>query len=150
MGVSKMGCTQPISIPLKTRINGSFYKDMFEQQYYPQMSAIAHVAGKANAWYFQQDNATAHATKEVLASIKKRTKKTFLNWPAASPDLSVLDYFAWNEIKRRIETMDTPPQTEAQLRTAVCLAAASISQDKINMAIDNLIKGREKCIEVGG
>ena len=67
---------------------------MFEQQDYPRMSAIAHVAGKANARYFQQDNATARATKEVLASIKKRAAKTYLKWPAASPDLSVLDYFA--------------------------------------------------------
>ena len=46
--------------------------------------------------------------------------------------------------------MDPPPKTEAEMRTAICIAAAALDQNKVNAAIDNLVKRCEKCLEVGG
>ena len=106
--------------------------------------------GKGHLWPFQQDNAPARKTRDVLDSIKKHCPKSFLPWPACSPDLSVLDYFVWNEFKEFLRGMDKAPQTELELRTAICMAANSLDQCKLNLAIQNLIRRCEKCLEVGG
>ena len=41
IGVSAMGCAQPIFAPSGTKINGKQYKGMIEQSYFPHISAIA-------------------------------------------------------------------------------------------------------------
>ena len=46
--------------------------------------------------------------------------------------------------------MGPPPKTEAEMRTAICIAAAALDQNKVNAAIDNLVKRCEKCLEIGG
>ena len=45
---------------------------------------------------------------------------------------------------------EEPAKNEADLRTAVCLAAAEIKQGAINKAIDNFLVRCEKCVEAGG
>ena len=99
IGVPAMGCTQPIFAPAGAKINGKQYKEMIEQSYFPQMSAIAQMRGKGHLWPFQKDNAPSHKTRDVSGSIKKHRPKSFLPWSACSPDLSVLSYFAWGEFK---------------------------------------------------
>ena len=90
IGVSPMGCTQPVCIPAGTDINGQKYKVMIAQSYFPQMSAIAQLYGKGRLWSFQQDNAPARKTRDALDSIKKNplnflhigplVRRVFLYW----------------------------------------------------------------------
>ena len=150
IGVSAVGCTQPIFAPAGTKINGTQYKEMIEQSYFPQMSAIAQMRGKGHLRSFQQDNAPSHKTRDVLDSIKKHCPKSFLHWPACSPDLSVLGYFAWGEFKEFLMGMDNAPITVLEIRTSICMAANSLDQCKLNSAIQNLIKLCEKCLDVDG
>ena len=88
--------------------------------------------------------------REVLSSIKKNVPKSFPEWPAASPDLSPLDYFLRSEIKRQLSELEHPPKTEAEMRTAICVAAILVEQEKVNKAIGNLIRRCGKRLEVGG
>ena len=46
--------------------------------------------------------------------------------------------------------MGPPPKTEAEMRTAICIAAAALDQNKVNAAACNLVKRREKCLKAGG
>ena len=149
-GVSKLGRVLPIFVPKGERLNGPSRKTLFGQQCLPQMSTMSHMAGHKEVPPPQQDNAPCHKTQEVLAPIKRRAKRVFPEWPPCSPDLSVLDFFYWSEIKRHMGEANEPAENEADRCTAVCLAAAEIKQGAINKAIDNFLVRCEKCGEAGG
>ena len=119
-GVPEMGCAARTLIALKTKVDGSLRKEMFGRQLPAQMGAIAHVAGRASAWYFQQANATARAAQGITPSMGTRSRGTLL----LGRRVAQTSQYQVIERRRRIEAMDAPPRTEAQLRTAECSAAA--------------------------
>lgn len=56
--------------------------------------------GHEKGWYFQQDGARVHTSKQVLDYIDSTGFK-LLPWPAQSPDLSIVEH-VWPMISRRL------------------------------------------------
>ena len=150
MGVSKMGSTSPVAIPVGTKANGEKYRELIENLYIPQMPAIAFSKGKEDSWAFQRDNAAARTAKPVTHSIRRSTPGAFYPWPSRSPDLNILDCFTWNAVKQFLESMDPPPRKEAELRAAIFRGVATIPQSQTDAAIDQLVGRCEECLEAGG
>jgi len=64
-----------------------------------------------------------------------------LPWPAMSPDLSPIEHL-WDELGRRVRNSQNPPETLAQLRTALLREWNNIPQDFIRRLIDSM---RRRC-----
>jgi hypothetical protein len=45
--------------------------------------------------YFQQDNATAHSARQTIAYLKEFFDTRVVDFPARSPDLTVMNYFIY-------------------------------------------------------
>ena len=100
IGVPAMGCTQPIFAPAGAKINGKQYKEMIEQSYFPQMSAIAQLYGMGRLMSFQQDNAPSHKTRDVLGSIKKTYPWIFFTLARLFTGPSCIGLFYVGRIRR--------------------------------------------------
>ena len=150
LAAGKLGVAGPFFIPQGVKLNGEKYKELLTQQYFPAMSAAAYKAGlKPGKFRFQQDNAPSHTARDVVSCLPKYCKP-FFKWPACSCDLSPLDFYVFSEVKRGIEAMESPPKTEADVRTAVALACASLDQSKIDASIENFVKRCKLCLQVNG
>lgn len=73
-------------------------------------------------YWWQQDGAGPHVTKEPLALLRSifgnkiMSRKTAYQWPPRSPDLSPLDYSFWAILRKRISA--TNPQSCDEIKAA--------------------------------
>ena len=89
---------------------------------------------------FQQDNARCHVAHISMTFLENNHIRV-LPWPAMSPDLSPIEHL-WDELGRRIRNSQNPPETLAQLRTALFREWNNIPQDFIRRLIDSM---RRRC-----
>ena len=69
-------------------------------------------------------------------------------WPAASPDLNVLDYCIWSIIESEVNA-EAHNSTES-LKTAIETAFERLDQNIINRAVDNWMKRLDAVIKAEG
>ncbi len=73
--------------------------------------------------WFQQDGAAPHTSKAALAWLtetfqqKLISRKTPIEWPAHSPDLTPCDFFLWGYLKERVYAPE--PNTLEDLKQAI-------------------------------
>ena len=110
-------------------------------------------------WTFQQDSAPSHASfKENPKRFKIPTQKwldenfpDFIakdEWPAASPDLNVLDYCIWSIIESEVNAEAN--NSVELLKEAIETAFENLDQEVINRAVDNWMKRLDKVIQANG
>lgn len=115
--------------------------------------------GYWNDWCFQQDSAPSHASfKDNPERFKIPTQKwldenfpdfiTKDEWPAASPDLNVLDYCIWSIIEAEVNA-EAHSSVES-LKKAIENAFENLDQNVINRAVDNWMKRLDKVIAANG
>lgn len=73
-------------------------------------------------------------------------------WPPYSPDLSIVDFWFWGDMKRRIFEGNFRPRTEDDLRMAVRKTVAEIKQIPgiIERVFDTFVNRLRICINRGG
>ena len=73
------------------------------------------------------------------------------DWPSRSPDLSPLDYWAWNRIKTGLHKIEGGwPKTEQRMEEAIFEVVESISQLELNRAILSFENKIDSCLEAEG
>uniref|UniRef100_A0A914C532 DDE-1 domain-containing protein n=1 Tax=Acrobeloides nanus TaxID=290746 RepID=A0A914C532_9BILA len=65
-------------------------------------------------------------------------------WPSNSPDLNVMDYSIWSILEA--EACSKPHQSIDALKKSLTKAWNNISQDVIDLAVDDFPKRLKKCI----
>lgn len=71
-------------------------------------------------------------------------------WPARSPDLTIMDFYVWSEIKRLVYVEEA--QSYQDLRTKIISAFNQVKSDRdtLNLLKNNLQKRARLCIERNG
>ena len=85
---------------------------------------------------FQQDNASSHTTKTIIAWFKAHGIRC-LPHPASSPDLNLIKHL-WHLIKEIIRGLEHAPTTVAELKNAVYQAWDQIMVGQINSYAESM------------
>lgn len=98
--------------------------------------------------YFQQDNATAHKTRESLTRIREFYDNRVIEFPPRSPDLTILDYFIYPYLKNTVYKNN--PQNLEELQEAISNACNAITVQMLANAFENMKRRVNSCIATGG
>ncbi|UYV79827.1 hypothetical protein LAZ67_18000844 [Cordylochernes scorpioides] len=79
------------------------------------------------------DNARTHRVGVVNTFLQNHAIAR-MNWPARSPDLNPIEH-VWDNLRRRISSLQPPPRNTHELETALTQEWALISQELINSLI---------------
>jgi hypothetical protein len=63
---------------------------------------MSYITSELTEGYFQQDNTTAHSARQTIAYLKKFFNARVVEFPARSPDLTVMDYFIYPHLKNTV------------------------------------------------
>jgi hypothetical protein len=98
--------------------------------------------------YFQQDNATAHKTRQTMERIHEFYDDRVVQFPPRSPDLTILDYFIFPYLKNTV--FKNNPHNLEELQEAIANACNAITVQMLENAFDNMKRRVNSCIEAGG
>ncbi|UYV81797.1 hypothetical protein LAZ67_20002448, partial [Cordylochernes scorpioides] len=79
------------------------------------------------------DNARPHRAGVVNTFLQNHAIAR-MNWPARSPDLNPIEH-VWDNLRRRISSLQPPPRNTHELETALTQEWALIPQELINSLI---------------
>lgn len=100
------------------------------------------------AGYFQQDNATAHKTRETMELLHEFFDNRIVDFPPRSPDLTIMDYFIYPHLKNRVFT--NRPHTIEELTDAIRNVCEEITPHNLRNAFNNMRRRVTVCIENEG
>jgi hypothetical protein len=98
--------------------------------------------------YFQQDNASAHKTRETMARIHEFYDDRIIKFPPRSPDLTILDFFIFPYVKNTI--FKNNPHNLGELQEAIFNAYNAITVQMLENAFEKMQRRVNSCIEAGG
>ena len=108
---------------------------------YQEMLSLSQVFTDADSlygvksWYFQHDNARPHTAKESVKFIQNACVNILENWPAHSPDLSIIEH-VWAIMGRMVEKAQ--PQTVDELKTILMTVWDELSHSTINSMVHTI------------
>ena len=102
-----------------------------------------------NRMWFQQDGASPHSSNKSLEWLKKHfnsriiSRRSEIQWPPYSPDLSPPDFFLWGYIKDRI--YKNKPRTLEDLKTNITEVIRGIERPVLKSVMQNFAMRLGKC-----
>jgi hypothetical protein len=101
-------------------------------------------------WTFQQDGAPSHRDRTTQAWLRMNCPDfiTKDQWPAASCDLSPLDYSIWGILKDRVG--EQAYESVTALKDAIRREWFALDQDVIDRAVDDWPRRLSAVIEADG
>ena len=143
MCVSVKGIIGPIFVRKGVKIDGQYYQDSLLTQYLPKMRAM-----HPDGFVFQEDGAPAHRKKAVRTYLSDQKVKCLEPWPPTSPDLNVLDYYAWSVMQRAVDREN--PSTVNELEVAILNAANNLPLEHIIKAVKEFPRRLQLCVDAKG
>ena len=147
MGLCRRGAGTLRFAPEGTKINSATYKEIVDNTYLPDCHEYYGVPPDC---IFQQDGAPSHtanvAQKHCNANFPKFWSKE--QWPANSPDLNPLDFFAWGHLQRQVDKKK--PKCLATLKVAIRQSVNELPLDMIQRSVLGFARRVKLCIRAGG
>ena len=138
-------------IPLGVKINAPEHMRLM-QEYYIQYAMDVSAYGTGKPCFFFQDNAPSHTAKlckEHYESMRKDLNVHVLALPPSSPDLTPLDYWAWNALKQAMPA-DTPSLDARRVEIVSGWRKVVANQDETKRTVDAWEKRLKKCLAADG
>lgn len=104
--------------------------------------------------FFQQDGCPPHTARVSRAVLNEMFPNKWIgkfgphNWPARSPDLTVLDFYLWGRLKDLVYLTRTT--TKEDMKERIVTAIRAITPEEINNAVDHFKKRTALCEELDG
>ena len=143
-GVSFQGICGPYFVDKGCKIDAAVYVAMPKNQYQPDIAAQY----PGRNYVFHEDGAPAHTANKTKAWVASNMPATLKPWPPTSPDLNVMDFYAWPRVQLMVEA--AMPQSEPELKVAIKKAFAGLKMKEVRAAISAFIPRAKKCVEAGG
>ena len=102
-----------------------------------------------NDMWFQQDGAPAHWARDARAVLDRMFPGRWIgrggpvDWPARSPDLTILDFFVWGYLKEQVYA--TRPRDRDELKQRIREACARITPEMLRAAQRSFIERVNLC-----
>ncbi len=109
---------------------------------------------KLSQTWFQQDGATAHTANETLTVLRAAfanriiSRRTELQWPARSPDLTAPDFFVWGYLKSVV--YGDKPRTLNDLKKNICSEIRKITPALCKRVLENFVERLRQCVASNG
>ena len=101
-GLTWHGVTKPIVVSREgLKVNAQNYERHLKRELFPAIKKVY----PRDDWIFIQDGATSHTSNRVQRFLNETIPRRFIakdQWPPRSPDSNPLDYYFWNEVKRKV------------------------------------------------
>lgn len=133
-------------------LNGERYANFLQTQFEDYLDDIP-LQMRRDMW-FQQDGAPPHNARIVKNILSEMFGAKWIgnggpiNWPARSPDLSVLDFFVWGYLKQQVYV--TRPESLNVLKDRIRRACGQITPRMLQKARRNLIIRSQQCLANNG
>lgn len=133
-------------------LNGQIYLQFLEHEL---NNLLQHIPENVvpRLWY-QHDGAPAHSTLNVRNCLDIRFPDRWIgrggpqNWPARSPDLSLLDFFLWGFVKNSV--YQTPPTTSADMKERIRDAFRQVTHDMLINVQHSFTERIQLCLQQNG
>jgi transposase len=128
-------------------INSSRYNDHI-------LNHIEEVFELHPEYWFQQDGASSHRSRETMSNLRRRGIRTF-DWPPYSPDLNIIEH-VWNWMKNWIQDhywnvrYDTGTISWARLKSIILAAWDAVPDDYIQTLYDSWYDRCQAVIDAQG
>ena len=132
-------------------VNGQSYLKMLREFVVKELREKR--ADFGNFFIFQQDGAPAHWAVNVRRFLDTTFdqwigRRGSIEWPARSPDLTVVDFFLWGYLKEKV--FERNPSSLAELKRFIKEEFHKIPQEMIARACRSVKTRYELCIELEG
>lgn len=114
------------------RMNTRRYIGMLEEVLEP--SALKLFDEEVPDYYFQQDNAPCHKSREAMSWFTKNRVRV-LDWPAQSPDLSPIEHL-WYKLKLKVAKFKCTSKTT--LKNKILEAWDTLSQEECHNLVASM------------
>ena len=102
--------------------------------------------------------APAHTSRAAIQYLQGQfpgkviSKRGDVPWPPRSPDLAILDFFAWGYLKQMIlgTSRDRHPRNIEQLKAAIVRECAALPREMVSNAFHSLVDRARRCIAANG
>ena len=135
---------------MDTTMNGERYHDVIKTHVLPLLNKRSN-----RHRMLQQDGAPPHISLAVLNTLDLYLKNRWIGrgghiqWPPRSPDLSVLDFWLWGQIRNDLYK-DPRPTTINDLKIRLTFLLENIEKASITRAYESFVKRCNICIECEG
>ena len=133
--------------PAGCKINAAHYLEIANNTYLPDCHAFY---GVPPSCVFQQDGATAHTANRVQDYCADKFPRFWgkTEWPACSPDLNPLDYFAWGYLQAEVDKRK--PKCLDSLKVAIRQSVDALPLEMVRRSLLNFYKRVCMCVENEG
>ena len=133
-------------------VNGENYLDMLREVVVPQIQTKPNFDER----FFQQDDAPPHYASTVRDCLKQVSpqrwfvKRSSIEWPPCSPDLTLVDFFFFGVVKNKV--YEKKPKTISDLKDYIHLAFTEIDEDRnlCRTVCQSVLERFEECCNVEG
>lgn len=146
-GVSAMGKTKLVFVDQGEKLRKENYvNDILIPHVLPLTQTMFHNGD----WWFQQDSAPAHKANFTQTWCRDNLPGfiSSAEWPAGSPDLNPLDYFAWSQLEQIACRKNHP--SVAALKRSLQKAWEKIPMNEVRDAIQGWRRRLAACVRAQG
>lgn len=135
---------------LRSTINGENYKDILTSTVIPIFKKR-----RNRDLIYQHDGAPSHFSRQVRDVLDKEIPHRWIGrgssfpWPPRSPDLSVLDFWLWGDIRHKLYQKHVPQNLD-ELANKLTNLLENIETDIIERSFGSFLRRCHLCVEQSG
>jgi transposase len=143
------GCITAEGLGRISRIDGNMdatlYVEILNDDF---LGTLSDLAINKTSIYFQQDNDPKHTSNLAKEWFQKK-KVDKLDWPANSPDMSIIEH-VWDYLDRRVRTRTSLPRNRTELWDALVEEWGNVEEDYITRLYESMPRRVQALLDAKG
>jgi transposase len=128
---------------ISNKMDSGDYQNVMQQYLLPVAQTIS-----GPGWIYQQDNAKIHTSNSTMTWLKRK-KVRYIDWPACSPDLNIIENL-WGILARRVYQNGRQYNNISELKQAIVREWDKIEINEVRILYDSMLQRVAKVATNGG